>query len=64
MSGLLRYMRSHHADTPDFLAKKDWHFRDLKGAIECTFLDLRKQGVGGEVKHTPIITKEEEDKLW
>ena len=26
--------------------------------------DLRKQGVGAEVKHTLIITKEEEGQLW
>ena len=32
--------------------------------MEQMFSELRKQGVGAEVKHTPIITKEEEDQLW
>ena len=50
--------------TPNFLSKKDWHFRELRGTMEWTFSDLRKQGVGAEVKHTPIITKEEEDQVW
>ena len=64
LSGILRYMRNVHGDTPDFLSKKDWRFRELRGTMERIFSDLRKQGVGAEVKHTPIITKEEEDQLW
>ena len=32
--------------------------------MERMFSDLRKQGVGAEVKHTLIITKEEEDQPW
>ena len=57
-------MRERHDDTPDFLSKKDARFRDLQGTLECTFSDLRKRGVGAEVKHTPVITKEEEDQIW
>ena len=34
LSGLLRYMREHHVDTPDFLSKKDARFRDLRGTLE------------------------------
>ena len=64
LSGILRYMRNLHGDTPDFLSRKDWRFRELRGTMERTFSDLRKQGVGAEVKHTPIIAKEEEDQLW
>ena len=64
LSGLLRYMRERHGDTPDFLSKKDARFRDLQGTLECTFSDLRKKGIGAEVKHTPVITKEEEGQLW
>ena len=60
-SGILRNL---HGDTPDFLSKKDWRFRELRGTMEQTFSDLRKQGVGAEVKHMSIITKEEEDQLW
>ena len=64
LSGILRYMRYVHGDTPDFLSKNDWRFRELRGTMERIFSDLRKQGVGAEMKHTPIITKEEEDQLW
>ena len=32
--------------------------------MECTYSDFRNQGVGAEVKHTPITSKEEEDQLW
>ena len=65
LSGILRYMREQHADTPDFSVKKtNYHFRVLRGTMESTFSELRKKGIGAEVKHTPIITKEEEDLLW
>ena len=64
LSGILQYMQERHSDTPDFLSKKDARFRDLQGTLECTFSDLRKKGVGAEVKHTPVITKEEEDQIW
>ena len=56
-------MRECHGDTPDFLSKKDAYFRDLRGTLACIFSELRKMGVGAEVKHTPIITKEEAQ-LW
>ena len=64
LSGILRCMREQHSDTPDFLSKKDWRFRALRGTIESTFAELRKNGVGAEVKHTPIIEKKEEEQLW
>ena len=32
--------------------------------LKCTFSDVRKKRVGAEVKHTLVITKEEEDQLW
>ena len=57
-------MRERRGDTQDFLSKKDARFRDLQGTLECTFSDLRKKGVGAEVKRTPVITKEDEDQLW
>ena len=61
---MLRYMRGQHSDTPDFLLKKDWRFCALRGTIESTFAELQKNGIGAEVKHTPIITREEEEQLW
>ena len=47
-----------------WLSIEDARFRDLRGTLESTFSELRKKGVGAEVKRTPVITKEEEDQLW
>lgn len=33
-------------------------------AISNTFANLREKGIRDEIKHTPIITAEEEDLLW
>ena len=57
-------MRGINPETPDFLTKSDWRFRELSGCIESVYVDLRKQGIGTEVKHTPIITLYEENQLW
>ena len=32
--------------------------------MEAVHSDLLQQGIGAEVKHTPITTKEEQDRLW
>ena len=34
LSGVLRYMRNVHGDTPNFLSRKDWRFRELRGTME------------------------------
>ena len=54
-------MQGLHGDTPDFLSKKDWRFRELWGTMEAVYCDFCKRA---EVKHTPVITKEEENRLW
>ena len=33
-------MRERRGDTPDFLLKKDAHFWDLRGMLECTLMNL------------------------
>ena len=60
LAALLRYMRDKNPETPDFLTKNDWRFKKLNGVKESVFVDLRKQGIGCEVKHTPTISLEEE----
>ena len=63
LSAVLRYGQSKSTDFPNFLAyKTDNRFRGLKGA--CFSRSLREQGIGGEVKHAAIFTREEENKLW
>ena len=64
LAALLRYIRELNPETPDFLTKKDWWFGELDGRMELMFVSLCKQGVGTELKHTPIITLEEENLLW
>ena len=44
--------------------RKDPQFRDLNGAIQVRYRELRQQGVGAQVKHTAIVSPEEEDMLW
>ena len=43
---------------------KDPAFKELTGALEVTYRDLRQQGVGAVVKHAAVFSPEEEDQLW
>jgi len=49
---------------PNFMSRKDPAFRDLTGALQVRYRELRMDGVGAVVKHAPIVTSEEEDMLW
>ena len=64
LSGILRHMRSINPMCPNILDKKDGRFRKLCGSCEVVFRQLRQAGVGVSVKHTAIITMEEEQRLW
>ena len=64
MCGLLRYMRSVEPGCPNILDRKDPRFRDFHGACEVVFRRLHQSKIGTNVKHTPVITFEEEEKLW
>ena len=44
--------------------RKDRRFADLNGAISSVFRKLREEGIGALVKHAPVISPEEEEKLW
>jgi len=48
----------------DIFDKKDVRFRDFHGTMESVFQLLHNEGVGAEVKHIPLIMKEEEATLW
>ena len=39
-------------------------FRDLNGAVQVRFRELREEGVGAQVSHAPVILPDEEDMLW
>ena len=64
LSGLLRYSRSKSVDCINFLDKKDARFASFRGACDTLSRELRKEGIGAEVKHAAIFTPEEEEQLW
>ena len=64
MCGLLRYMHSVNPSAPDFLNKDDIRFNSLLTVMDNRFKELRVDGVGSNSKHTEILTKEEEGRLW
>ena len=39
-------------------------FREFRSAIDCVFRRLRSEGIGTEVRHAPLVTADEEEKLW
>ena len=42
------------------MTRKDPQFRELTGAIQVKFRELREQGVGAVVKHASVVTPAEE----
>ena len=64
LSALMRRMRSIDPDCPNFLDSKNPQFQDMHCIIDGYFRELRASGIGAEVKHTSIISKEEENLLW
>ena len=64
LTGLHRHALTINPHTPNFLDKNNRAFRKLHNVIDNHFKALRKEGVGNDSKHTEIITKEEENKLW
>ena len=64
LSGLLRHMRSVDPDCPNFLDTKDSRFKGMHNVIDAYFRSLRQDGIGAEVKHTSLVSKQEENALW
>lgn len=55
-------MRSINTDCHNILDRS--RFKAIDGACDNIFRGLRKEGIGAKVKHTPIITVDEEKLLW
>ena len=49
---------------PNIIEQKNPDFKDLHGTVDSVFRSLRTEGVGTEVKHAPVVTKEQENLLW
>ena len=64
LTGLHRHALTINPHTPNFRDKNNRACRKLHNVIDNHFKALRKEGVGNDSKHTEIITKEEENKLW
>ena len=63
LAGLQRYMLQKMY-VPKIIDRKDSRFLDIHWACDNVYRALRQKGVGTDVRHTSIITKEEEDRLW
>ena len=44
--------------------KGDHRFQDLHKTLDTVCVSLRKEGIGAEVKHAPMISMEHEDIMW
>ena len=64
LCGLLRYMREISPTCPNFLDKKDSRFKQLHCTLDAYFHKLHSDGIGRQVKHAEVFTKEDEEKLW
>ena len=64
LCGLLRHMKQTNQGGPNCLNKQDNNFHQLEGTLDALFHKLHSDGVGVQVKHTEITTKDDEDKLW
>ena len=64
LCGLQRHMLSKTRTAPKILDKDDPRFIEFRSAVDNVFRKLRSEGVGTEVRHAPLVTPDEEDKLW
>ena len=64
LCGIKRYMKDLNPDVPNFLDEEDSQFIGLRGTRDTVARGLRTEGVGASVKHTAVITQDEEESLW
>ena len=64
LSGLQRRIRATNPDAPNFMDAKDPQFREMHTIIDTYFRELRGIGVGVDIKHTNVISSDEENKQW
>ena len=64
LSGILRHYRSLNPDIPNFLDKKDHSFKSFHTVLDNLFENLKRGGIGCEIKHSEIISKKDESQLW
>ena len=64
LCGVNRFMRSVDAHAPNVIDQKNPDFKELHCTMDSIFRSLRVEGVGVQVKHASVITREEENLLW
>ena len=64
LCGLLRHARDQSPGCPNFLDKQYSRFKHLQGTLDALFHKLHSDGIGVQTKHTEILTKDDEEKLW
>ena len=62
--GILREMRIHNSEYPNFLNKKDPAFTRFLNTLDNLFNSLRSDGIGAKSSHTEGLSIEEENLLW
>ena len=58
------HMREINPNCPNFLDKKDVRFQQLHHSLDVHFNNLHSSGIGRQVNHAEVISKQEENKLW
>ena len=56
VSGLHHHAKTTFVQCLNLMDCKDSRFRELIGSIQVKFREVRKTGVGLDVKHAPIVT--------
>ena len=64
LCGLQRIMNRKKTRPFNIFSKNDVRFRSFHGTMESVFQSLHKKGIGAEVKHTEVISNEEEALIW
>ncbi len=64
LCGVLRFMRKQDPLAPNFLDQTDGRFQELRGTCESVFRQLHLSGIGANPKKAPVISREEENRLW
>ena len=49
---------------PNFLDKKDSRFKKFHGTLDSHYHSLHASGLGREIKHARVLSKDDEEKLW
>ncbi len=64
LAGLYRNCKQYDRNCLNFMNRKDSQFREITGALQVRYRELRESGVGAVVKHAAVVTPDEENALW